>query len=287
MTNGNILVLDVGGSFLKYGVADQRGALLPGSVGEAPARADESPEKVYEAFGEVIRRALEAAPLAGACACFPGPFDYTEGVFRMKHKFQALYGCSILPPFERAGLPVRFLHDSTAYILGEVSDGTLRDAKDPCCVMLGTGLGYTMMKDGKVLIDESQTPALSLWCTPFRDGIAEDYVSTRAIQAAYGQPLSVKDIAGLARQGDEKALQAFRKTGEALSGLMGIIDRRFHPDKLALGGQIARSADLLHLSLPFPWEVSHHLDDAALRGAAYYALRTREECTEVLPKISF
>ena len=285
MTTGNILVLDVGGSFLKYGVADEKGALLPGSVGEAPARADESPEKVYEAFEEVIRRARETAPLAGACACFPGPFDYTHGVFRMKHKFQALFGCSILPPFERAGLPVRFLHDSTAYILGEVSDGTLRDAKDPCCVMLGTGLGYTMMKDGKVLIDESQTPALSLWCAPFRDGIAEDYVSTRAIQAAYGQPLSVKDIAGLARQGDEKALQSFLKTGEALSELMGIIDRRFHPDKLALGGQIARSADLLHLNLPFPWEASHHLDDAALRGAAYYALHSREECTAVLPKI--
>ena len=285
MTTGNILVLDVGGSFLKYGVADEKGALLPGSVGEAPARADESPEKVYEAFEEVIRRARETAPLAGACACFPGPFDYTHGVFRMKHKFQALFGCSILPPFERAGLPVRFLHDSTAYILGEVSDGTLRDAKNPCCVMLGTGLGYTMMKDGKVLLDESQTPALSLWCAPFREGIAEDYVSTRAIQAAYGQPLSVKASAGLARQGDEKALQAFRKTGEALSELMGIIDRRFHPDKLALGGQIARSADLLHLNLSFPWEVSHHLDDAALRGAAYYALHSREECTAVLPKI--
>lgn len=285
MRTGNILVLDVGGSFLKYGVADEQGALLPGSVGEAPARADESPEKVYEAFGEVIRRAQETAPLAGACACFPGPFDYTDGVFRMKHKFQALYGCSILPPFERAGLPVRFLHDSTSYILGEFSDGTLRGAADPCCVMLGTGLGFSMMKDGKVLIDESQTPALSLWCVPFRDGIAEDYVSTRAIQAAYGQPLSVKDIAGLARQGDEKALQSFRKTGEALSELMGIIDRRFHPDKLALGGQIARSADLLHLNLPFPWEVSHHLDDAALRGAAYYALHSREECTAVLPKI--
>ena len=286
MTNGNILVLDVGGSFLKYGVADERGALLPGSVGEAPARADESPVKVYEAFGEVIRRAQETAPLAGACACFPGPFDYTEGVFRMKHKFQALYGCSILPPFERAGLPVRFLHDSTSYILGEVSDGTLRGTKNPCCVMLGTGLGFAMMKDGKVLIDQTQTPALALWCAPFREGIAEDYVSTRAIQAAYGQPLSVKDIAGRARQGDEQALRAFRLAGEALSELMGIIDRRFHPGKLALGGQIARSADLLHLELPFPWEVSHHLDDAALRGAAYYALRTREECTEVLPKIS-
>ena len=213
-------------------------------------------------------------------------FDYTEGVFRMKHKFQALYGCSILPPFERAGLPVRFLHDSTSYILGEVSDGTLQGTQNPCCVMLGTGLGFSMMKDGKVLIDQTQTPALALWCAPFREGIAEDYVSTRAIQAAYGQPLSVKDIAGRARQGDEQALRAFRLVGEALSELMEIIDRRFHPDKLALGGQIARSADLLQLKLPFPWEVSHHLDDAALRGAAYYALRTREECTEVLPKIS-
>lgn len=37
MRTGNILVLDVGGSFLKYGVADEKGALLPGSVGEVPA----------------------------------------------------------------------------------------------------------------------------------------------------------------------------------------------------------------------------------------------------------
>ena len=39
MTNGNILVLDVGGSFLKYGVADQRGAL--GAVVDIPGAAVE------------------------------------------------------------------------------------------------------------------------------------------------------------------------------------------------------------------------------------------------------
>lgn len=282
----NILVLDVGGSFLKYGVTDENGCLLEETVGEFPTYASEAPQKVYDAFSEVIRQTSRYGELSGACACFPGPFDYTNGVFWMKHKFQFLYGLSILPPFEQAGLPVRFLHDSTAYILGEFSDGTLQGAKSPCCVMLGTGLGFAMMGEGKVLIDQTQTPALSLWNAPFRDGIAEDYVSTRAIQAAYGEKLSVKEIAERARTGDRKAVLAFQKTGEALSELMEKVAERFQLDRLALGGQIARSADLLALKLPMEWCVTQHLPDAALRGAAFYALHSREECTAVLPKMS-
>lgn len=285
-TQKNILVLDVGGSFLKYGVTDENGCLREETVGEFPTQASETPQKVYDAFSEVIRQASRYGELSGACACFPGPFDYTNGVFWMKHKFQSLYGLSILPPFEQAGLPVRFLHDSTAYILGEFSDGTLQGAKSPCCVMLGTGLGFAMMGEGKVLIDQTQTPALSLWNAPFRDGIAEDYVSTRAIQAAYGERISVKEIAERARTGDRKALLAFQKTGEALSELMEKVAERFRIDKLALGGQIARSAELLALKLPMEWSITQHLADAALRGAAFYALHSREECTAVLPKLS-
>lgn len=282
----NILVLDVGGSFLKYGVTDEQGRLREESVGELPTRASEAPEQVYAAFSEAIRRAEGFGELSGACACFPGPFDYTNGVFWMKHKFQALYGQSVLPPFERAGLPVRFLHDSTAYILGEYADGALQGAQNPCCVMLGTGLGFAMMREGRVLIDQTQTPALSLWNSPFRDGICEDYVSTRAIQANYGEALSVKEIADRARAGEARAAEAFRRAGEALGELVTLTAARFGLDHLALGGQIARSADLLGLDLPIEWAVSRHLDDAALRGAAFYALHDRQTCTAICEKLS-
>ena len=41
---GNLLVLDIGGTFIKYGVADESGGLLPGSVGQTPSHAEDRAE---------------------------------------------------------------------------------------------------------------------------------------------------------------------------------------------------------------------------------------------------
>lgn len=274
------LVMDVGGSFIKYGVCAPEGDLIESSVGQEPSPAQGNAQDIGAAFVRVIRRARAWGPVRSACVSTPGPFDFDKGVSLMRHKFAALYGQSLRTPFEAEGLLVTFLHDATAYILGEYHEGTLRGAQTPCCVMLGTGLGFACMRAGRALVDEGQTPVLRLWCSPYLDGIAEDYVSARAIQTRYGVNASVAQIALWAQEGDEKARLAFEETGRHLAAVLAPVVQALGCDRLALGGQIAKSADLFDLSLPVPWQPALHLDDAALRGAAWFARLGRTACVD-------
>lgn len=276
-----MLALDIGGTFIKYALTDETGAILPATVGQAPTDAEGSYEDFMNVLAGIIRQAREQQPFCKASVCIAGPFDFEQGVSMMQHKFKAVYQKSLRPPFEQAGVDVRFLHDSTAFILGEACDGVLQGKHSPCCVMLGTGLGFTFMRDGKVCVNEERRPALILWNMPWRDGIAEDYVSTRAIQARYGEQLPVKHIAELARRGDARAAEAFRTTGGYLSEILQEIIPKLGCDYLALGGQIAKSAELFELDVPVAWSVSAHMDDAALRGASHYALYGQAACEQV------
>lgn len=282
---GRILVLDVGGTFIKYGLADERGHLLPGTVSQVPSHSEDSAEKFLDALRAILRDAGGTVDRAAVSIC--GPFDFDGGVSLMTHKFKALYGVGLRPPFREAGVEVGFLHDATAFILGEYFDGTLSGADNACCVMLGTGLGFGWIRDGKVCVDETRTPAFSLWKAPYLSGIAEDYVSTRAIQKSYGKALPIKAIADAARAGDEKALDAFRAAGKHLSRLLTILAPALGCEKLALGGQIARSADLFALDIDIPWAVTEHFEDGALRGCCLFALTGRDcERTAAAPEIA-
>lgn len=280
------LVIDVGGTFIKYGVADGSGALIEESVSQIHAHSDGTVNEVYSVFEGIIKRSSYYAQFNNVCISVPGPFDFESGTFKMVHKYRSLFGHSVSHLFEDTGLPVRYLHDSTAYILGECTEGLLQGALSPCCVMLGTGLGFAMMQNGHVLIDNAQTPALALWKIQYRNGIAEDYVSARAIIDDFDGRTPVNKIADYAKQGNAKAISAFRHTGEHLSTLLQMVMARFGCDRVGLGGQIARSAELLGLSLAGNWGVCHKLDDAALRGAALYAYTPMDELVKVVPKLA-
>lgn len=277
-----MLVLDIGGTFVKYALTDARGGILPETVSQTPANAGGTYEDFLDTLHTILLWARERQEVTRACVSIPGPFDFENGVSAMKHKFPALLGRSLRPPFERMGVPVAFVHDSTAFLLGEAHDGSLTGRASPCCVMLGTGLGFAFMREGRVCVNAARGPAFSLWNMPYRDGIAEDYVSTRAIQASYGEPVSVREIAERARQGDARAKAAFLAAGRDLTALLGALIPRLGCDSFALGGQIAKSADLFGLRLPVESHVSAHLDDAALRGASYYAAHGREDCEREL-----
>ncbi len=273
-----MVVFDIGGTFIKYALTDENGELLADTVRQAPSHADEDYGAFLGALERILRDAGKQQEVRKACVSIAGPFDFEQGISLMRHKFRSLYRKSLRPPFEKAGADAVFLHDSTAFLLGEAYDGVLLGRTAPCCVMLGTGLGFAFMRGGKVCVNPQRGPAYTLWNAPWLDGTAEDYVSTRAIQGLYGEALPVREIAERARQGDRKAGDAFLRTGEQLSAILRENISGLGRDSFALGGQIAKSADLLGLEVPVEWQVSRHLDDAALRGASYFARYGRENC---------
>lgn len=288
-----ILALDAGGTSIKLALVGGGGE--PAGVTEYTFESD-SQEAILDTFRRALASGREEAKGVGlqiahiGIAC-PGPFDFRRGVSQMTHKWAGIRGIPLLPVVAEVleGTPVSFLHDSTAFMLGEAFGGAARDAQNPAGVMLGTGIGYAFMRRRRVCLDDTLSPLVRLWRLPYRDGIVEDYVSRRAIRKRYAdktggdaEPPDVREIAGRAAAGEAEALAALHETGE----LLGDILRTFLPtdcDLVVVGGQIARSAQLFlpgaRRALNVPVVCAEHISDAALRGIYTYC--THEAVTFV------
>ena len=251
------LLLDVGGTFIKC--SDGR---------SIPVDSDGSREEIVSAIRKAVWDAEDLAS-NGVRVAIPGPFAYSDGRFLMKHKYAAVYGDYFA---DLAGLSrdkCWFVHDVVAMLLGEVSE----DSDNTALVTLGTGLGFAMFVNGKVLTNELGSPAVSIYARPYKDGVLEDYASKRGIQGRYGDSsISVKEIAGRAYAGDTKAGKVFAETGRIIGNGIKPILEEYEIKTLLLGGQISRSSDLiipaLAEDLPSTLQISpvSDFDNATFKG---------------------
>lgn len=292
-----ILVLDIGGSFIKSALASQTdGLLLPGTEFMTPTHSNGLKSEFLASLSETVRHARQFGhEVSCASVCIPGPFDYDNGVALMQHKFRAIYQESLTSEFQSMGLSVVYLHDSTAFLLGELRYGAAKDFRSPVGVMLGTGFGFAMAHEGKVCVSADQRPSVRLWDKPYEDGIVEDYVSQRAIRTLYqaysgcAEIPEVREIGTLADAGDRVAQSVFHTVGEHI----GKILLRYIPagifDCLVLGGQIARSYEFIipdiQRSIPVPVFPALHISDAALRGAAGYFLQGKNNSIQIMTEM--
>ncbi len=288
-----ILALDTGGTSIKRSLVD--GAGEPTAV-SLHAFGEDTRDALLQTFRDALvagrddaeRLGLRVTRIGVAC---PGPFDFRLGVSQMTHKWAGIRGVPLPPVMNEVfpDIPVSFLHDSTAFMLGEAFGGAALNAQNPAGVMLGTGLGYAYMHDRRVCLDATLSPRVRLWRLPYRDGIAEDYVSRRAIRNRYArktdgaaEPPDVREIAGRAAAGEPAALTAFRETGALLGDILHT-HLSADCDLVVVGGQIARSAELLLPSvrqvLAVPVVPAAHIGDAALRGIHCFC--TREDVLAV------
>ena len=166
-----VRLLDVGGTFIKC----QDGRQIP--VPSAGSR-----EAVAAAFSEAVG---PVASLKGIGIAIPGPFDYRNGIFLMKHKYASVYGeCFRDLAGVPENVPVKYLHDVNAPLLGIVKMAGL-ESENVALVTLGTGLGFSYAVHGEVQCSESGGPAFGLWNRPWNGGILEDRISARGISSAY------------------------------------------------------------------------------------------------------
>ena len=294
MKNKLHLAVDAGGTLHKAALFDGM-SLVPGSFIRVPSRSDGSREEIEEGFRTLADEAVKTAVrfdavITAACVGIPGPFEYATGMLRMDHKFRAARDLSVTPWLRESlgEIPIRFLHDSTAFFRGGVHREGLEDAESICGVIIGTGLGFACMKQGRILSNSVGGPGISIWARPYRDSIAEDYVSRRGVlrrfeALSHRRDLDVREIADLARAGDSAARETFRGLGQDLGAIVGPIMEENRFTVLLLGGAISKSADLMFptlerelASLSFPAQVRavRDIDLASLYGAAAVCLES-------------
>ena len=232
----SLTLLDIGGSYIKC--ADGR---------KIPVPSRGTREEIAAALREACQMPGEVGHDAIGIA-IPGPFNYKEGIFLMKHKYAAVYGEKLA---DLAGIPeevtVKYMHDVNAPLAGAVKMLGLRNA---AIVTLGTGLGFSYAIDGIVQENENGSPAMSLWNTPWKDGILEDVASARGISSTYtrlsGTPCkSSYDVAKMAEAGNLHAIETYLNVGETLGEALRPILEKLNIKTLLMGGQISKSLSLM------------------------------------------
>ena len=231
------ILLDVGGTFIK------RPCLPPVHIPSGGSR-----EEIVAA----LRKALDV-PAQRIGVAIPGPFDYRNGVFLMKHKFAAVYGESFAT---LAGIPdgveVKYRHDVNAVLEGALRMMELRG--NTALVSIGTGLGFTCAIGGKVLYGPSGSPAIGIWNKPYKDGILEDAVSARGVKDIYvklggSSELSAAGIAKLAHEGEDMARKAFYLMGETLAEALEEMAEEYCFRTILFAGGVSKSFGLVEDAL--------------------------------------
>ena len=234
-------LLDVGGSYIKC--ADGR---------QIPISSDGSREVIVQALKSAVSFRPKPEGRSGEISqigvAIPGPFDYKNGIFLMKHKFASVYGERFQ---DLVGLTcdIRFMHDVNAVLKGAIRQLGLGHGIT-ALVTLGTGLGFSYAIDGVTQESETGSPAKSVWNLPYQGGILEDTVSARGIRIAYARKTgdgtqSAYSIAHRAYSGDIAAMEVYDNIGKILGDALEPIHEELDFDTLLLGGQIAKSLSLM------------------------------------------
>jgi glucokinase len=283
------LAYDVGGSHVAAAVC-RGGDYRLGPVASAPHPATHTRDAFLDLLEDLgVQAGAAGEGVIGAMLAVPGPFDLKAGVSLMRHKLPYLYGVdlreALAARFGWQPSQVRFLNDADAYLLGEIGAGAARGFRRAVGLTLGTGIGSAFAVDGRLVTEGPGVPhGGEIWNLPYRGGIVEDFISSRAIAGNYerrtGTKREVVDLAA-AVPSDLAAAEAFEEfglhLGEAIRTLLG----DFRADVIVLGGGISRSPQLFLPAVeaeigdsPAQLRISALKDTAALVGCGVAAFQS-------------
>lgn len=284
---------DIGGSHITCALIDlEHQMILPETRVTLPVDNTAPAEVILGVWAEAVGEAILGIAideLAGIGFAMPGPFDYIKGIalFERVEKYLGLYGVNVSEGIRtRLKLParvsVRYMNDASAFAVGEAWIGVTAEAKKSVAITLGTGFGSAFIDEGIPVVEREDTPAMGcVWHLAYKDGIADDYFSTRWFVKQYaslsGEVLpGVREIADIARK-DPKVAAIFAEYGAGIGGFLGPWLKTFDAEVLVIGGNMAGASDLflpalektlagLNCTTRIAW--SELKEDAALIGSA-------------------
>ena len=296
MNTSHAIGLDIGGTHITAAVINKTEMkVLDFSLCKESFDSNMPADQVMNIWKKVISTSIENSKIkdiTGIAICMPGPFDYKTGICWIKDqsKYEHFYGLNIRELLlETLGFPsdfpVLFENDAVCFGKGEVFKQQENLSKKVMAVTLGTGLGACFIDKGTSISSGNSVPADGeIYNLPYKDGIAEDYVSVRGLLSHY-KSLNGRDLNNglelysLAKNGDQQAIQVFERMGEDLATVVIPCIKNFAADHIIIGGKIANASDLFLSSfnkiiqksdLKVEVSISNDNEIAALLGAVSF-----------------
>jgi Transcriptional regulator/sugar kinase len=259
--NKNIAIgTDIGGSHISCAAIDLvSGKIIRNTLTERSVDNQAQANAIITTWTQALSAVLEKVPLEnvkGIGFAMPGPFDYVKGIsyIRGVAKYENLYGINITDAISNSlgvkdGFLIRFMNDASSFAVGEAWAGSAANFNRSLSITLGTGFGSAFISNRIPIVDGPEVPKLGcIYHLPFKDGIADDYFSTRGLLSRYkkltGKELAgVKELASLA--GTEKAVKnLFTDFGDNAGLFLAPWLKKFKAEILVIGGNISHAYNL-------------------------------------------
>jgi glucokinase len=242
--------VDIGGTHITAALIDvKRRVILDNSLQRVAVDSKDSADNIFTDWSNVIRKCFHSYNLRPAKIgmAMPGPFDSKQGVALMKNqdKFDKLYGLNVKDELARllqinAG-DISIANDAACFLQGEIFHVAANDNERVMGLTLGTGLGAARAV-------HMRSEDADLWCSPFKEGIAEDYLSSRWFVKRFYECTGrkVENVKELVRmEGPEGFVQSiFNEFGNNLGEFIKPILTKEKRNVLIVGGSISKAYDL-------------------------------------------
>lgn len=291
-----VIAIDAGGHSFKACVIDWETLDVISDLVNVPIESSGTKEQLLGNFSHIVSETQAAADALGvqvvsiAFSC-PGPMDYYGGISLMNHKWQAIKGIPIRRHLYESGVdvsvPIFFCHDGTSLIFGHMATKMTEGCKSIAGYIIGTGLGFGIIKEGMPQSDELGVPKFALFKRPYGESTLELNVASKGIPTLYGKiakeesNLTAKEIADLAFAGDATAQVAYQEMGRILASSSYDLLAEHEVDCVVFGGRISHSYALF--GPQFEQTLADHgvriesiiqaqeSETIAMQGVSYYA----------------
>ena len=255
--------IDLGGTFIKGGIADDTGNIIAYDKVETEAKKGDKAvaKNIADLCAKLIEKAnMTVSDVRGAGMGVPGMIDSKNGEVVYANNLGWSHFKISEHVEKQSGLKVAISNDANVAALGEAMFGEGKGCKNTVMLTLGTGVGGGIVLDGKLYEGNASAGAElghvvivkdGLSCTCGRRGCLEAYASAsalvrdtkRAVQQHPDSKMSeAKEIDGTTafryRDTDPYAKDVLDKYFSYLACGITDIANVFRPEKVILGGGI-------------------------------------------------
>lgn len=296
------LCIDVGGSAIKYGLIDPDLNLT--GKGDIP-----TPHEGMEAYLMALEKLYKTVEgqVQGIAMSVPGVIDSENGLCISGGNLDFVENFNLAAEMNRrCRVPVTVMNDAKSAAMAEAKWGTLANCRDGIVIVLGTGIGGALIKDGKVhfgrnfaagefsflTLGENLDELNDTWA-----GRAGNPRLRRLAANAKGiedpDEINGFDVFRWAEEGDPYVLMALDQFTRGIAHMIINLQVIYDPDRFAIGGGISRQPLLLqyiqknldYFYTQFRWPgqkadvtACRFFNDANLIGAySYYLSRYGKE----------
>lgn len=238
------LVMDIGGTFIKYAYMNEEGEIFSQDKVKTPKR---DLDEFFEAMDQLMCEDID-----GIAVSFPGPVKEKEGIIlecgSMNYMAQIPFTTLMR---ERYGVTCSLENDAHCAALAEVWQGNLKDVSVGMVMVFGTGIGSSLVMDGKLYkgahhfsgeiscIITKDIDELG-WNARFSFEVGVPYLLERVKKAKQmtGE-LNGEALFALMDQGDEIVLKVFHTYCQNLAKQIYNFQCMMDPQRICIGGGVS------------------------------------------------